>query len=432
MKTKIIPIAAIFVTIFILINGCEESEYKIYTGNAPVYMSYEELRSSVAVQQNVDLENPGKIYLKDNYIFIVDELKGIHIYDNANPSSPLKKAFIKLPGVVDISISGNILYADSYVDLVIIDIQDLNNIHEVSRVKEILPYTVPPVDNDYPVASVDEDKGVVTGWEVKTIKERSYDNCCIPYPVYYDKGGDFLAESNASGASSGVSGSGIGAGGSMARFGIRDNILYILTQSEIKILDITNKTSPTLHGSSNYIWGGETMFLSGEYMYIGMSAGMTIYDISIPLEPQQVTFFSHARSCDPVVVDDTLAYITLRSGNRCGGVTNVLNVVNIKDIVNPRLEMSYSMTNPYGLGKYGDLLFVCDGNAGLKIYDASDPKVITANLIKAYGDINAYDVIPMNGLLFLIGDDGLYQYDFSDIMNISLVSSIVAVGTLID
>lgn len=83
------------------------------------------------------------------------------------------------------------------------------------------------------------------------------------------------------------------------------------------------------------------------------------------------------------------------------------------------------MTNPHGLGKEGDLLFVCDGSAGLKIFDASDPETITSHLIKEYPGINAYDVIPLSGLLVLIGEDGLYQYDYSDLQNISLISSIL-------
>ncbi len=57
--------------------------------------------------------------------------------------------------MVDISISGNILYADSYIDLVVLDLQDINNIHEVGRVEELLPYTVPPVDNEYPMGRVE-------------------------------------------------------------------------------------------------------------------------------------------------------------------------------------------------------------------------------------------------------------------------------------
>ena len=75
-------------------------------------MSYENLRTTSSEGQNVDLKNPGKIYFKDNYIFIVEELKGIHVFDNTYPSSPVNKVFVRLPGV-DISISGYIMYADS-------------------------------------------------------------------------------------------------------------------------------------------------------------------------------------------------------------------------------------------------------------------------------------------------------------------------------
>ncbi len=109
MKTKIIPITGILVVLLLISGSCEETVYKIFTGNAPVYMSYGELRSSITTQQNVDLEDPGKIYFKDNYIFIVEEQKGIHVYDNSNPSSPVRKTFVRIPGVVDISISDNIL-----------------------------------------------------------------------------------------------------------------------------------------------------------------------------------------------------------------------------------------------------------------------------------------------------------------------------------
>ena len=85
------------------------------------------------------------------------------------------------------------------------------------------------------------------------------------------------------------------------------------------------------------------------------------------------------------------------------------------------------MKNPHGLGKSGDLLYICDGNAGLKVYDASDAMKIGENLIYTYPDINAFDVIPLGTLLVMIGDDGLYQYDCSDIRNIRLLSRIAVV-----
>ena len=38
--------------------------------------------------------------------------------------------------------------------------------------------------------------------------------------------------------------------------------------------------------------------------------------------------------------------------------------------------------------------------------------------------IQAYDVIPINGVLIIIGEDGIYQYDYQDIGNIQLLSTI--------
>lgn len=427
MKAKIIPIIRFLPLILIFTVSCEDSTYRQYTGNAPVYLSYEDLRKSVALEKDVDIINPGKIYFKDNYIFIVEELKGLHVFDNNNPSQPLKVCFVKLPGVVDISISGNILYADSFVDLVVLDLSDINNIREAGRIKDILPYTTPSYDNKYPAASVDKEKGVVVKWELRTIKEKYNPKPDIyPYPMYRD-GGFALMDKNFSSASSGISGSGVGVGGSMARFGIKDKVLYIVDQNTLRVFDITNNISPLKINEVYPGWNIETMFLTEDEMFLGTTTGMVIFNISNATSPVSAGFFNHARSCDPVIVDDTLAYITLRTGTGCGGNVNVLDVVNIKNLAKPVLIKSYGMSNPHGLGKDGDLLFVCDGSAGLKVYDSHDPRQITQNLIYSYPGIQAFDVIPVGNILFLIGENGLYQYDYSNVKNITLLSSILTV-----
>jgi hypothetical protein len=423
MKAKIIPIITVFALDLFLFTSCEDTTFKEYKGYAPVYLSFDDLRTSVFLQQNVNLTNPGKIYFKDNYIFIVEEMKGIHVYDNTNPASPVKKVFVNLPGVVDISISGYIMYADSYVDLVALDVQNIDNVHEVGRVKNILPYTIPPVEKDYPMGNVDQDKGVVTGWELRTIKEKVNQNQNI-YPIYTLLG----FASKTSDESSSISSSGVGVGGSMARFGIKGNVLYVVETSTLKVFDITDKINPVKQFEIYPGWNVETMFLTNDKMFLGTTTGMVIYDLSTPLYPQYVTLFSHARSCDPVIIDDTLAYVTLRTGTTCGSTQNTLNVVNVKNIKSPSLVAAYPMNNPYGLGKKGDILFICDGSAGLKVYDASDPKTISNHLIYTYPNINAYDVIPVGNVLILIGDNGLFQYDYSNIKNISLLSSILVAG----
>jgi hypothetical protein len=428
MNTKIIPIISLLIFFSTVFFSCEDTTLREYPGYAPVYMSYNDLRSAVGPIQNVDLRNPGKIYFKDNYIFIVEELKGIHVFDNINPASPVKKTFIRLPGVNDISISGSTMYADSYVDLVVLDVEDVNNIHEVGRMADILPYTVPVTANTkLPMAYIDKDRGVVIDWEQRTIKEKV--NLNPPqYPVYWNYGGIYGGfyqdKLDAAGTSSGISGSGVGTGGSMARFGIKNNILYLVDQSTVKLFDISNKTVPSKINELYTSLNVETIFMTDNNMFLGTTSGMMVYDISNPAIPIPQALFTHAKSCDPVVVDDTLAYITQRTGTNCGWGLNVLDIVDIKNINLPSLFKSYHMVNPYGLGKDGDLLFICDGTAGLKVYDASYLSDMTDHLIFSYPDIKAYDVIPLGGVLILIGADGLYQYNYSDVRNIKLLSSI--------
>lgn len=416
MKTKIVPI-------FLLIaglTGCEEAVYHEFKGNAPVYMSYETLRSAVTAEADHDLKHPGKIYFKDDYIFIIENLEGIHVYDNSNPSAPVHKAFVNVPGAVDISIAGYVIYVDSFVDLVVLDAEDINDIHEVGRVKDAFPYFIPETGNDLPVGRIDQDKGVVTGYEIKMIKEKVQISYPV-YPVFYD---GYKEMANSGGIYSGVSGSGVGIGGSMARFGIKDNVLYAVDKSSINVFDISDRIKPKKFSNSSGWWGIETMFLTDRYMFLGTTTGVAIFDISIPLSPEYVSFYNHFRSCDPVVVDGDIAYATLRTGTTCGGTANRLDVVDIDPIKSPVLLQTYPMTNPYGLAKDGNLLFVCDGSDGLKIYDATDNMKITQNLLYTYPSLKAYDVIPLGSVLAMIGDDGLYQYDYSDPADIMLISHI--------
>ena len=49
---------------------------------------------------------------------------------------------------------------------------------------------------------------------------------------------------------------------------------------------------------------------------------------------------------------------------------------------------------------------------------------IITNQLAHYPDFDTFDVIPLNGILMLVGEDGIYQYDYSDPANIILLSQI--------
>jgi len=426
MKNKQLTFAT-FLLLFISFSliSCEDKVVttRTFTAYSPIYMSYDDLRASVKISsksENVELNQPGKIYFKDNLIFINELHKGVHVYNNQNPESPEHIAFIEIPGNVDIAIRNNVLFADSYVDLVSIDISDLNNIHEIHREKDIFQYTLPETDYQYPTAKFDETKGVITSWEVKEVKETiEYQ----PNRYYYlSSSVDFAMGEGIGGMPQvGVS---TGTGGSMARFIIYGNTFYVLKSNELEVFDVVSDNSFTSVKKINMIRVAETVFINNKRLFIGTQTGMEIYDLSDAENPTYLSDFNHVQSCDPVVVEGNLAYVTLRSGTMCGGMSNQLDVIDISNITTPELIKTYPMTSPHGLGIKNNTLFICDGEDGLKIYDASNSLTIADNMLQHFPEIVAFDVIPLENVLLTIASDGLYQYDYSNLSDIKLLSKI--------
>lgn len=430
MKTKLLTITT---TLALMISySCQDIIYENDYLNTPVYMDYDQLRKSVKVETSQALKNPGKIYFKDGYIFINEELKGIHIFDNRNPANPVNIGFITIPGNMDIAIKGDILYADSYVDLVAIDISNITHPKEVARVKDVFPYTLPPKENDnLGIDQIDESKGVVTDWDIKLVRNRIESR---HFPVY---GGGWLGKSmdyaspttNGEGYSSqSGNGSAFGIGGSMARFGLNGSYLYAVDNSQFHIFDVDNADNPKLVSEPFINNSVETLFIVDNHIFIGTRTGMLVYSLGDPKNPLYKTSFSHIYSCDPVVVQNHIAYVTLRGGNECGQNVNRLDVLTLsQDYDQATLAYSYDMTEPYGLGVDDDILFLCDGSKGLRVFDSSDLSMIDQRELASFSDIKAFDVIPFDDHLFMIGSDGFYQYNYSDINNIYEISHIPVV-----
>jgi len=400
--------------------------------NSPVYLDYTTLRSSVKQSNPRDLVHPGKICFKDQSLFVVEYSEGIHLIDLSDPANPQNKAFIEVPGCIDIAINDHFLYADSYVDLVVIDLSDINHPVEKTRLQDVFPYTVPVADNQtIPYTAVDQSKGVVISWEAKKEKHSIDASSYPPYPIYYNTASTWtldegaysgLATSNA--GTSGASGASFGKSGSMARFGLYDKYLYAVNNYTLYMFNVENAGAPVKDGSLS-VGSVETLFVYDAHLFFGTPNGMMVYDIAIPNTPVYVQSYWHITSCDPVVVQDGYAYITLRTGTNCqNNAVNRLDIIQCSgDYSQFDLVNSVPMTQPYGLGIDGNRLFVCD--AGLKVYDTSDKTQL--RMLASFPNIQTYDVIPADGYLFMVGDDGFYLYDYSDISNIHVIGHIPVV-----
>jgi len=207
------------------------------------------------------------------------------------------------------------------------------------------------------------------------------------------------------------SGNDTGTAGSMSRFAIVGDYLYTIVGSGLQIFDISTPSQPVPWAT---VWVGfniETLFDYQSYLYIGASDGVYIYENSHPAFPEFVSRFSHFRGCDPVVVQGNYAYVTLRGGGACWGIANQLDIIDISVPSQPTLVKTYPMQGPQGLGVDGNLLFVCDGAAGLKVFDAVDPMQLQP--LQTVSDLDCYDVIPLQENLVVSDEFGILQYNYA-------------------
>jgi len=396
----------------LLFNSCLKDHctrtYTIYT---PIYKTNDEVRANIRSNAPREISKPGKIYIKGSYIFLNEMDKGIHVIDNSNPSSPRNIAFIDIPGNLDIAAKGNTLYADLYNDMVTLDISDPMNVQVKKIMDDQFPY------RRYMNGFMQDTLLVIVDWQMR---DTTVDiDCNMGFNAVSSCRGCFFATADAS-RSSGFSP--VGMGGSMARFSIVNNVLYTVSDSDLKAFDISNTNDPALNSSQSIGWNIETIYPLKDKLFIGSNTGMSIFSIANPFQPVKQGSFAHAFACDPVVADNDYAYVTLRTDNNCRQSQNLLDIVDIANVMSPSLRKSYAMINPHGLSIDGDLLFICDGRDGLKLFDVSNPNAI--KLQKHFEGIETYDVIAFNGLALVVAKDGLYQFDYTNLSNAKLLSRI--------
>ncbi|GMN09981.1 hypothetical protein MTsPCn9_20240 [Croceitalea sp. MTPC9] len=423
MKKNHLFVFLLFLSSFIACDDSDDllpgfQEYVIATPLTADLITFKE--EAVKVTDPVDIVQSGKIYAYKNYIFVNDVGRGVHVLDNTNPEAPQKTIFIKLEGNQDISIKNDRLYADSYGDLVVMDISDMNNIGNIKRLENAIYqefWCTVGFDVNWPEADAfdyegfDANREAIIGWETKKVR--------MPQSEFNEKYGYTFLEDGALANSDASPSSDSGQGGSLARFRIVGDYLYAVEWSSINVFDISDLDAPEVLDEVYTSGGIETIFNQGDLLFLGGTRGMYIYDISEPATPTFVSDFEHGTACDPVVVDGNYAYLTLRGGNFCGATESGLYIIDISTIENPELKVIYPMEEPYGLGIKDNNLFICDGASGLKVYDKSNvPDLPQLNHFK---DIVTFDVIPMEEQLLMIGDGILYQYEYvnNDIQLIS-------------
>jgi hypothetical protein len=214
-----------------------------------------------------------------------------------------------------------------------------------------------------------------------------------------------------------------GVGGSLSKFTIVGNFLYAVDNHFLYSYDISNPSNPVKTNTSAMNFDIETIYPFNNRLFIGTRTGLFIYSIDTPSIPSKISEARHARSCDPVVANDSIAFVTLKGNSNCGPAQSGLYVHDIRNIFQPVLVKTLAINNPEGLGLKGAVLYVCCNADGLKVFNVSQP----SNPIEIRTVTGAYfkDVIPYGNLLICYVSTGLILYDISDPTNPLLLKEIL-------
>jgi hypothetical protein len=238
----------------------------------------------------------------------------------------------------------------------------------------------------------------------------------------------FISSCGSGGGDSG-GGSDSSLGGSTSRMVVVGNHLYMLNKlvsnasedspsrwakSAIDVYSVSNPEAPSRLAQVELDIDPETLYSDGIRLFVGASTGVSIFNLDDPGLPEQVGTITHFRSCDPVVVENSLAYVTLRTNGRgCGsGSLNELQILDLAEITAPTKISSFAMDAPWGLGVYSNRAYVCDGASGLKILDVTDPLSLAE--VTRMSDEVCFDLIVSSEGLIATGVSGVSQYRLVD------------------
>lgn len=398
---------AILVCNTIIFSSCNKditTSEITYTKATAIYGDLSELRDLPLNADVRELVNPGKIYVSEDLLLIGEEKEGIHVYDNTDPEHPNAISFIQIPKNKEFYVEGNTIYAESHYDMLKIDISNKQSPRLVNRIENAFANDL---KNEQGESVVDFEFEVITEeiqedtpiWSIITNNET----------VFLDFNNRLIPSSAVPSSFAGSSGSSIG---TVNRIAVLNDYVYVIGFQAIAVFKDDQELE--FRSSSQVGWRMETIYPQQNALFVGTQTEMQILDISNPEAPDPIGWFQHGRACDPVLPVGNIAYVTLRTGDdmNCPGDENALVVVNTSNLRNPFQVQEVVMESPYGMTLIGDKLYVGEGANGLKIFDATDRDNIVE--IKHDTSVQAYDIIAhpfRQDLILIASPNGFGQYE---------------------
>ena len=164
------------IIVFILLLSVVSCEDPPFTTEALIPEYFDALDfSEIRTTEPQPIISQGTIAQRENYLFVNDRKRGIHVVDNSQPGSPFYMFFWSIPGNQTFTLTGDYLYADNGPHMLIINIADFANIKYERYLENVFyenmreQFPGDAFEGQY-FSCPDPDKGLVKTWRSEIVE----------------------------------------------------------------------------------------------------------------------------------------------------------------------------------------------------------------------------------------------------------------------
>lgn len=377
------------------------NETRSFTIQVPVTYPLSDFRNNLKTMAAREIQVAGKMAVKGQYLFINEVGEGIHVIDNSDPANPGFLSFLQIPGNGDIVIFNNTLYADSYCDVVALDISDINNIKESGRLKQIFRSGWFNENN----WSILNDSLFKQEYRTEYVTETI--DCENPKLVNYDPVITFRESTIRTDLPKVFS-----------RLNLDEKDLFTIEPLlGLSRYSLSNPSSPILLSALPIPQMESPLFsafANQKVLYAPFFARTILFDLSNPSSIPQISVLENRASCDKFIFKNQIAYVISQGGGFCGNPVSKLDLLDISNSGAPSVISTYPMKSPKNLAIDFPFLYVCEGVNGFKVYDVSDKMNVDKHVITSKTELHPNDIILSGKIVIVNAEDGIYQFDGSN------------------